>query len=97
MTKEEIKHLGRLSRIKLTDDQIDKFNGEIDAVLEYVSQINEIVADSDKEKEVGAVYNVFRADEVTNTPGEYSEDLLREAPCRQGDYVEVKKILNPED
>ncbi|MAZ56465.1 Asp-tRNA(Asn)/Glu-tRNA(Gln) amidotransferase GatCAB subunit C [bacterium] len=97
MTKEEIKHLGHLSRIKLDDAQVEKFNIEIDAVLEYVSQINEIVAEGELTKTVGPVQNIFREDVITNEPGSYTEVLLDEMPEKEGDLLKVKKILNPEE
>lgn len=96
ITKEEILHLGELSRIKLTDEEVEQFRGEIDAILEYVSTIDEVVKEGALEKKVGAVYNVFREDEVTNEPGSYTEDLLSEMPERDGQYLTVKKILNPD-
>lgn len=97
MTKEEILHLGRLSRIELTDEEVAKFNTEITAILEYVSAINEISGDAALTKHVGARFNVFRKDEVTNEPGSYTDDLLAEMPETDGRYMKVKKILDNED
>ena len=97
MTKEEILHLGTLARIKLTDEEATHFNTEIDAILDYVSTVNEIVADySALTKTVGPVHNVFRADEVTNEPGSHTKDLQAEFPDAQDGYLRVKKILNPD-
>ena len=96
MTKEEIKQLGELSRISLTDAEVEKFQGDIDAILGYVSAINEIVADSALTKTVGPVHNVFREDEMI--PSETaSEDLIRAFPENEGRYLKVKKILNPDN
>jgi len=94
MTKEEILHLGTLSRIRLSEAEVEKFKGEIDSILEYVSQVNELVDDGHLEKKVGLVHNVFREDEVTNEPGSYSAALTAAFPEREGDYLKVKKILN---
>lgn len=96
MTKEEIQHLGTLSRIKLSDEEVTKLEGEITSILEYVGTINEIVKDGALEKKVGPVHNVFREDEVTNEPGSYTEALLKEMPETDGQYLKVKKILNPD-
>jgi aspartyl-tRNA(Asn)/glutamyl-tRNA(Gln) amidotransferase subunit C len=93
MNKEEIEHLASLARIRLTDTEIEAFAPQINAVLEYVSAINEITANVDLTKKAGVRRNVFREDEVTNTPGMYTQALLREAPKTQGHYVQVKKIL----
>lgn len=97
MTKEEILHLGTLSRIKLTDTEAEKFNSEIDSILSYVGAVNDIVADKDLTKAVGPVHNVFREDEVTNEPGAYTKDIVSAFPERSGDYLKVKKILNPDN
>ena len=96
MTKEEILHLANLSRIKMTDEEVVKFQGEIQAILEYVSAVNEIVADAELKKVPGPVHNVFRSDEVTNKPGAHTEDLVTAFPDRKGNLLRVQKILNPD-
>lgn len=97
MTKEEILHLGTLSRIKLSDQEAEKLHTEIEAILEYVSVVNDIVAEDDLTKVVGPVHNVFREDEVTNEPGEYTDALIKAFPDKQGQHLKVKKILNSDN
>lgn len=97
MTKEEILHLGTLSRIKLTDAEADELKGDISNILEYVSAIDAIVADTALTKQVGARSNIFRTDEVTNAPGEYTDAIMAEMPETQGKYLKVKRILNPDN
>jgi len=94
MKKEDIEHLAKLARIKVTDEEAQSLREDINAVLEYVSVVNEITADSGITKKPGAVYNVFRQDEVTCEPGAHTEALLNEMPDRDGNYLKVKKILN---
>ena len=94
MTIEEVRGLAEMARIKLSDEELKTLSGEFTAVLEYVGQVNDIVADDDLTKQVGPVHNVFRADEVTNEAGAHTEDLLTEAPERMGNMLKVKKILN---
>lgn len=97
MTKDDIKQLGSLSRISLTEAEIERFQGEIDAILGYVGAINKIVADSSLTKAVGAVHNVFRDDIVTNEAGKYTEIITKAFPESDGEYLKVKKILNPDN
>ena len=97
MKKEDVLHLAKLARIKLSDKEVIRFAGEIESVINYVSQINEIVADKNLTKKVGPVYNVFREDKVTNLPGTFSEVLKSSMPDRDGDYLKVKKILNSDN
>lgn len=96
MTKEEILHLGTLSRVRLNTTEVDKLHTEIEDILEYVSKINSIVADAALTKEVGPVHNVFREDEITNEPGSFTGDLVAAFPESDGQYLKVKKILNPD-
>ena len=98
MTKEDVLELGEMARIKLTDEEVEKFTTEIDSILGYVSAINDIVADYGAlTKKVGPVHNVFREDEVTNTPGEYTEAITAAFPDKEGPYLKVKKILNQDN
>lgn len=94
MTKEDIVHLGNLSRIKLNDAEVETFNQEIDAILEYVSVVKNIASDSlVSDKTVGATFNVLRDDIVTNEPGTFTKVLLEAMPHSEGNYMSVKKIL----
>ncbi len=94
MTKEEIMHLGTLARIRLSEDEVDELNTEIDSILDYVGQVNDIAATV--EKKVGPVHNVFREDEITNEPGSCTPEITEAFPEKEGPYLKVKKILNPE-
>lgn len=96
MTKEEILHLGRLSRIKMTDEEVVAFKAEIDPILEYVSAVNDLVDSGDLRKVPGAVHNVFRDDIVSNEPGFYTKDIVAAFPASRDGLLEVKKILDPD-
>ena len=92
MEIKDIEKLAALSRLKLTEEEKQKFAQEMDDILAYVKQIDEVTGKSD-EKKAGDVRNVLREDENPHESGIYTEALLNSAPKRQGKYVEVKKIL----
>jgi aspartyl/glutamyl-tRNA(Asn/Gln) amidotransferase C subunit len=94
MTKDDIMQLGELSRIALKPAEIETLHAEIDAILAYVSTVQDLAGEGEVGHVVGARYNVLRADEVTTTPGAYTETLLSAAPQREGNFLSVKKILN---
>lgn len=94
MEKGEITHLASLARINITDDEADELRQDIDSVLEYVSVVSDIAAADNLTKKVGARYNVFRKDEVTNEPGACTEAILHEMPHTEGQHMKVKKILS---
>ncbi|MFM2340140.1 MAG: Asp-tRNA(Asn)/Glu-tRNA(Gln) amidotransferase subunit GatC [Candidatus Parcubacteria bacterium] len=93
MTVEEIKHLGHLSRLALDDKEALAFSQEIEAILAYVGTVSAMAGDGALPKNIGVVHNVFRSDEVTVTPGSYTEALLEAAPDRAGAYIRVQKII----
>ena len=94
MNKEEILKLGNMARIAITDEEASALSTDIDSVLSYISTINEITAEEGITKKVGAVYNVFREDEITVEPGSHTEALMAEVPKVRKGRLEVKKILN---
>ena len=96
MTKEEILHLGNLSRIKLSEQEAEKFVLEIDSILDYVGEVKKIAATIDTTPTPGVVRNVFREDIVTNESGSYAKELIEAFPEKEGSYLKVKKILNPD-
>ena len=97
MTKQEILRLGELARIKLTDAEMEEFSPEIDAIIDYVGAVNDLVSDEMLEKKVGVLYNVFREDAVTNEPNSFTKDITAEFPDKQGAHLRVKKILSNDE
>lgn len=93
MTKDEIAHLGSLSRLALSEDEISHFGTEISDILQYVSAVAEMAGDGTQEKIPGVVHNRFREDVVTTAERQYTEVMLEAAPARDGQYFLVKKII----
>ncbi len=96
MTKEEILHLSQLARIALTDEEVETLQGDVSAILEYVSAVQSIAGET-IEKQLTPRHNIFRDDVPTDTPGAFTEAILAEAPKRHGQYFEVKKILSQDE
>ena len=95
MNREEIAHLGTLARLSLTEAELTRLEAELSAIVSYVSTVTDIAGEAeDSTPTVGARFNVFRADEVTNEADQYTEALLSEAPERSGRYLKVKKIIS---
>ncbi len=79
---------------ELRGGEAESLATDITEIVGYVSEINTITGTQDvKMKKVGVVHNVFREDVDPHEGGLYTEDLLRAAPQRRGQHIEVKKIL----
>jgi aspartyl-tRNA(Asn)/glutamyl-tRNA(Gln) amidotransferase subunit C len=98
MKREDIEHLALLSRISLTEEEMERLPRELSAIVEYVGVVSEIAgSDADAAPQVGVRHNIFRQDEVTNEPDQYTEDILHEMPATEGRFMKVKKILQTDE
>lgn len=94
ITREDVLKLAQLSKIKLTDDEIDKFVTELGSIVEYVEQINSADAKNLKPTDqVTGLKNVMRADAETNYQASPRE-LLKNSPAIEKNQIKVKRILS---
>lgn len=92
MEKKDIQNLGDLSRISLTEKEADALGKDLEKILGYVKEIEDLHIESLSE-ERDVLRNVLRADTVTRAPSEYTETLLSAAPETEEGYIAVKTIL----
>lgn len=91
VSKEEVKNLADLARVRLSDEEAEALSKEMDSILDYVGQIKN--ASVEDEVLVPVLKNIMREDVPINKDDEYTEDILNNAPSRQGRFLKVKKIL----
>ena len=93
ITKEDVQKLANLSRLKLSDEEITRFQGEMSSILAYVDTLKEVTG-SESGPVMSVNRNVLREDANPNESGAYTRTLVDGAPQHEGDYVKVKKILS---
>ena len=93
ITVKELEHLANLARIELSEADKQSLVKEFDSILGYVDQLKKVKVDVDEAGRVGAVKNVARPDVAVQSTAAERERILAEAPQREGDFVEVKKII----
>jgi aspartyl-tRNA(Asn)/glutamyl-tRNA(Gln) amidotransferase subunit C len=91
VNKDEVKNLANLARIEITEAEADSLTVELDSILGYVGQIKD--ASGGEALNNPVLKNVLREDVPTNKDNEFTEDILNNAPGREGNYLKVKKIL----
>ena len=42
ISREEVRHVARLARLELSDDELERFGGQLDAILEAVGKVAEL-------------------------------------------------------
>lgn len=90
-TKEDLANIASLSRISVTPEEEDKMLADMQAILGYISEINEVSGDVVRTK--GEHYNIVREDIITHETGSNTEAILNEAPDIEDGYVKVAQVL----
>ena len=80
LSRDQVLHVARLARLELSDDEVERFSGELSKVLDHIEKISELgdLADVPPTSHVVAVENVLRADEPR--PSLPQEVALESAP-----------------
>jgi aspartyl-tRNA(Asn)/glutamyl-tRNA(Gln) amidotransferase subunit C len=88
---EDIEKLSQLARIEISEKEKSELLQELQSIVGYISEIEQVV--SEKDILTYEHSNIVRADETTNTPGEYTQAILENAPKRNADYVQVDQVI----
>ncbi len=92
ISADDVRKVSQLARLDLPEEKIATFTGQLESILEYVGQLEGIDTEGVPETTRAVeVTNVTREDGVTSTT--VREDILNEAPQREGDFFRVPKIL----
>jgi aspartyl-tRNA(Asn)/glutamyl-tRNA(Gln) amidotransferase subunit C len=88
ITRDEVLHVARLARLALTDEELERLTGELDAILEAVSKVSELdLAEVPPTSHPLDLVNVWDEDEPR--PSLPLEDVFANAPEREGDLFRV--------
>lgn len=94
LTKEEVKHIALLARLGLTEEEIEKFAGQLSAILDYVKQLEEVDTEAVlPTAQVTGLENVMADDAINQAGAEVREELLKLAPEREDNLVKTKSVF----
>lgn len=94
LSKNQIQHIANLARLELTDEELEKYGGQLSDVLSYVDQLSEVdTAGVLPTAQVTGLENVLRADEIEEWNEQEREAALSQAPEREERFVKVKRVL----
>ena len=91
ISKEQIKHLAHLSRLQLSDSEIDAMQGDMSKILDFVAQVEKLDLEGlEPLTQMSKSVNVMREDEVAHMLTK--EEALKNAPDANSDYFRVSKF-----
>ena len=92
ISKDDVLKLAKLSMLELNDEQLKRFTRELDEIVKYVEQLQSVdVEGLEPTFQVTGLTNITRPDEVE--PFETTDELLKNLPDRDGNYIKVKRVL----
>lgn len=92
ISKEDIKHIANLSRLIVSDDEVDSYAEKLSNIVDMANQISDI--DTSLVKPTTHVVeniNVFRKDEVKESKNR--EEILKNAPSKEAGCISVLKVV----
>jgi aspartyl-tRNA(Asn)/glutamyl-tRNA(Gln) amidotransferase subunit C len=93
ITQDQVKHVAKLARLSLDEDEALKFSKQLSSVFEYMDCLNEVDTEGvEPTSQVTGLENVYRDDEVKDS--EIAKDLLEcsELPLEK-DQIKVKSVM----
>jgi aspartyl-tRNA(Asn)/glutamyl-tRNA(Gln) amidotransferase subunit C len=93
LTDQQVRHVAKLARLSLTDDQVRQFRHQLTSILAYVEKLNELdTANVEPTAHAAALKNVFREDK--SRPGMGIDKVLQNAPDGASPFFRVPKVLD---
>jgi aspartyl-tRNA(Asn)/glutamyl-tRNA(Gln) amidotransferase subunit C len=87
-----VRRIAHLARIAVADEEIEHLQGELNAILSFVEQLNEVdVAGVAPMTSVTPMRMKARLDLVTE--GDIVNQILKNAPASDGHYFLVPKVV----
>ncbi len=87
-----VRHIARLARIAVTDDEAKALESELTAILDWVEQLQEV--DTEGVEPMTSVVHMDmkkRDDEVND--GGIAEDIVGNAPMKDNHFFMVPKVV----
>jgi len=92
VTKDEVRRIAALARIKEPADRLDALTNELNGILDWVEQLNEVDVEGVEPMTTAAPTKLpLREDAVTD--GDKRDDILKNAPkAEEGFFVVPKSV-----
>lgn len=93
---EQVRHVAKLARLAIPDDQLPRFTQQLESILEYVEQIKQAnVQGVEPMAHAVRLTNVFRED--IPQPALSTQQVLSNAPETDGPFFKVPKVIGEDD
>ncbi len=92
LTSDAIRHLASLTRISMSDDEVEKIRDEMSNILDNIAVLNEIDTDSVEPTGHSVDLKSVLRDDVSGDSLS-TEDVLMNAPNSDEDLIKIKPVF----
>ena len=92
VSNEQVRHIARLARIAMSDEEIEKLAPELNNILGWVEQLGEVNTDG-VEPLTAVIDQKLRLRDDVVTVGNIREEILANAPDAQHGFFAVPKVI----
>jgi len=92
VSPEQVRHIAKLARIAMSDDELDRLVPELNAIIGWVEQLAEVNTDG-VEPLATVIDQKLRLREDSVTDGDCRDDVLANAPQAQHGFFAVPKVI----
>ena len=87
-----VRRVARLARIKVSDEDVPRLAGELNSILHWIEQLNEVdISGVEPLTSVVTMKMKTRPDVVTD--GQYPADVVRNAAAQEDNFFMVPKVV----
>ena len=92
VSPEQVRHIAKLARIAMSDEEIERLVPELNTILGWVEQLEEVNTDG-VEPLTAVVPNRLRLREDKVTDGDCRDEILANAPVAEHGFFAVPKVI----
>lgn len=92
VSPEQVRHIAKLARIAMSDEELDRLVPELNNILGWVEQLGEVNTDG-VEPLTAVIDQKLRVREDVVTEGNIRDEVLANAPDAQHGFFAVPKVI----
>jgi len=94
INQEDVKHIAKLARLGIAEEEVEKFQKDLAAILDMVEKLKEVnVTNVEPTTQVTGLENRTRPDEGKKKEAGIRKNILANAPETKDGYIKVRAVL----
>ena len=93
LTNEEVRMIAKLARLRLTDEEVNKFSAQLSDILSHAKMLEEVDTDGvEPISQITGLKNISFKDDLKTCA--YADELLKQTPQQvQDNMIKVKSVF----